>query len=91
MVFEAEILAIVIGLMGLANAIVAALVTPLFDKFEWDKFPIMYIAWAVAGLFVALSGVNLFANVFPSPIVGQVITAIVAGRGANLIHDVSDK
>jgi hypothetical protein len=49
----------------------------------------MYIAWAVSGVLVALSGVNLFAEIMPSAIVGQVLTAVVAGGGANLLHDIS--
>ena len=90
MVFEAQVLAIVIGFMVLANRLVEMLITPLFDKFEWDKFAIMYIAWAVAGILVAFSQVNLFAGVIPNPIIGLVVTAVIAGGGSNLLHDLVD-
>lgn len=91
MVFDPAVLSVVVGFMVLSNRLVEMLVTPLFDKFEWDKFALMYIAWAIAGVLVALSGVNLFAEVIPSPIIGQVLTAIVAGGGSNLLHDLVDK
>jgi hypothetical protein len=82
-------LAIVIGFMVLSNRLVEALITPIFEKYELDRFWLMYIAWAVSGVLVALSGVNLFAEIMPSAIVGQVLTAVVAGGGANLLHDIS--
>jgi hypothetical protein len=89
MEFAPEILAIVIGFMVLSNRLVEALITPIFEKYELDRFWLMYIAWAVSGVLVALSGVNLFAEIMPSAIVGQVLTAVVAGGGANLLHDIS--
>jgi len=90
MIFDASVLAVVAGFMVLANRLVDALVTPLFDKFGWDKFPIMYIAWAISGILVALTGVNLFGSVIPNALAGQILTAIVAGGGANLLHDFTD-
>ncbi len=38
MEFDVTILGIVIGMMVLANRLVAMLVTPIFDKYGWDKF-----------------------------------------------------
>ena len=89
--FATEILAVVIGFMVLANRLVEMLVTPLFDKFGWDKFTLMYIAWVFSGVLVWLSGVNLFIDIIPSPLVGQILTAVVAGGGSNLLHDLVDK
>ena len=91
MIFEAQVLAVVIGFMVLANRLVEMLVTPLFEKFEWDKFWIMYIAWVVSGVLVAFSQVNLFEAFIPNQIVGLVLTAIIAGGGANLLHDLVDQ
>jgi hypothetical protein len=91
MIFDADILAVVIGFMVLANRLVEMLITPLFEHYSWDKFPLMYIAWGFAGALVALSGVNLFAGIMPNPIVGQVLTAVVAGGGSNLLHDLVDQ
>jgi hypothetical protein len=91
MVFDAEILAVVIGFMVLANRLVEMLITPVFDHYSWDKFALMYVAWGFAGALVFLAGVNLFEAYIPSVIVGKVLTAVVAGGGSNLLHDLVDK
>lgn len=91
MSFDPATLGIVIGMMVLANRLVAALVTPLFEKLNLDKFWLMYASWIVSGVFVWLSGVNLFSSLIASPLVGQILTAIVAGGGGNLLHDLADQ
>lgn len=91
MEFDATILGIVIGMMVLANRLVAALVTPIFEKYDWDKFWLMYPSWILSGVFVWLTTVNLFAGVIPNQLIGQILTAIVAGGGANLLHNLTDK
>ena len=91
MEFDIVTLGVVIGMMVLANRLVAALVTPLWDKYGWDKFWLMYPAWILAGVFVWFTGVNLFASFIPNQLIGQILTAIVAGGGSNLLHDLTDK
>lgn len=91
MEFDVTILGIVIGMMVLANRLVAMLVTPIFDKYELDKFWLAYPAWILAGVFVWFTGVNLFASFIPNALIGQILTAIVAGGGSNLLHDLTDK
>jgi len=91
MEFVPEVLAIVVGFMVLANRLVAALITPLFEKYQWEKFWLMYVSWVLSGVLVWLAGVNLFEAFIPSPLVGQILTAVVAGGGANLLHDLTDK
>jgi len=91
MEFDVTILGIVIGMMVLANRLVAMLVTPVFDKYGWDKFWLAYPAWILAGVFVWFTGVNLFATFIPNQLIGQILTAIVAGGGSNLLHDLTDK
>ena len=91
MEFDVTILGIVIGMMVLANRLVAMLVTPIFDKYELDKFWLAYPAWILAGVFVWFTGVNLFASFIPNQLIGQILTAIVAGGGSNLLHDLTDK
>lgn len=89
--FQPEVLAVVIGFMVLANRLVAALITPIFDKYQLEKFWLMYVAWVIAGVLVWLAGVNLFASYMPSELVGKILTAIVAGGGSNLLHDLTDE
>jgi hypothetical protein len=78
---------IALFLSVVANRLVEALIVPLYDRFKWDKFSLMYVAWLVAGMLVLISGVNLFGAYIPSPLAGQVLTAVVAGGGANFIAD----
>jgi len=89
--FDVTTIGIVLGLMVLANRLVAMLVTPLFEKFELDRFWLMYIAWAISGVFVAFTQVNLFTEVIPNLTIGLVLTSVVAGGGANLLFDLTDK
>jgi hypothetical protein len=91
MIFEPEVLAIVIGFMVLSNRLVAALITPIFDKYQVDKFWLMYVAWVMAGVLVFLADVNLFAQFIPNLLIGKILTAIVAGGGGNLLHDLTDQ
>ena len=91
MAFDVEVLGVVAGMMILANRLVAALVDPLFDKYNWDKFYLMYPAWILSGVFVWLTGVNLFAAFIPNVLVGQILTAVVAGGGGNILHDLTDQ
>jgi len=42
-------------------------------------------------VFVWLTGVNLFVAYIPNALVGKILTAVVAGGGANLLHDLTDK
>ena len=71
-----------------AERIVTGLVTPVFEKFQLDRFYLLYVAWVIGGVLVYLSGANLFVAYLPDPVAGQVLTAITAGGGANLIHDI---
>ena len=91
MEFSPDILAVVIGFMVLANRLVEALITPIFDKYAVDKFWLMYVAWVVAGVLVWLAGVNLFVEFIPNELIGKILTAIVAGGGSNLLHDLVDQ
>lgn len=91
MEFDILTLGVVIGFMVLANRLVAMLIKPIFEKYSWDNFWLAYIAWAFSGVFVAFTQVNLFANFIPNPLIGMILTAVVSGGGANLLHDLTDK
>ncbi len=91
MEFDVTVLGIVIGMMVLANRLVAALITPIFDKYGWDKYWLIYPAWVLAGVLVWFTELNLFAPYIPNALIGQILTAIVAGGGGNLLHDLTDK
>jgi hypothetical protein len=90
MSFDPSLLALLLGISVLANAIIEALVTPIFDRYSWDKFWLMYVAWVVAGVLTFLGGINLFETVFGSPLVGLILTAVIAGRASNILHDLTN-
>lgn len=77
----------VVALAILGEALVEAAVVPLFDHYEWDRFWLMYISWLVVGLIVAAGQVNALGWLIPSPIVGQILTIILGGRGSNFFHE----
>ncbi len=74
-----------------ANRLVAGLVNPLWEKLNLDKFYLMYVAWVVGGVLVWVTHVNIFADFVPDPLTGQILTALVSGGGANILHDLFDK
>jgi len=86
---EIVIQAVVIAafMATVANRLVAGLVTPIWEKLNLDKFWLMYVAWAVGGGLVWITHVNVFADFVPDPLTGQILTALVSGGGANIIHD----
>lgn len=88
--FNEALLVMIGSLVILVNRFIEAFVTPIFDKFNLDKFWIMYIAWAIAGAMVFLTGANVFQELIPNPIVGQILTALVSGGGANILHNLMD-
>jgi len=85
-----DALVVALFLVVVANRLVEAMIVPVFDKLAWDKFPIQYVAWLVGGLLVWLSGVNLFTAYLPDPLAGQILTAVLSGGGATLLHDIFD-
>lgn len=90
MSFDPSLLALLLGISVLANAIIEALITPIFDRYNLDKFWLMYVAWVVAGVLTFLGGINLFETVFASPMVGLVLTAVISGRASNILHDLTN-
>ena len=85
-----DALVVALFLVVVANRLVEALIVPVFDKLAWDKFAVQYVAWAVGGALVWLSGVNLFGAYLPDPLAGQILTAVLSGGGATLLHDIFD-
>ena len=74
----------------LINRIVAGFFTPIFDKFKIGKTSLMYLAWIAAAYITFSTGLNLFESIITVPIVGQVLTAIAVGGGANILYDVTN-
>jgi hypothetical protein len=83
--------AVVIFIAIVNERLIEGFVAPIFDKFNIDKFWLKYIAWVTGGLLTWLTGVNLFQSYLPSVLAGLILTAIVAGGGSNLLHDLFDR
>lgn len=78
-------------LVIVVNRIVEMLIKPVFDRQEWDKFYLMYVSWGLGTLIVALTNINIFFFIdWRFPVVGTILTGIVSGGGANLLHDLAD-
>lgn len=88
-----EVLTAALFLSVVANRIVDALVEPIRKRYpDIDLWWLIYVTWVFGGALSWLAGANLFADLLPdTPMVGMVLSAILVGGGANLIHDVFDK
>jgi hypothetical protein len=91
MQLPAEIVVTVIGFAVIANRFIEMLIKPIFEKFNLDKFWLTYIAWAAAGVLVWLTGANLFSASIANQTIGQILTALVAGGGSNILYDLTDR
>ena len=56
------------------------------ESLGWLNCFTPYIAWAIAGGLVWLTEISLFGTLIPT-FQGRVLSAILAGGGANLLHD----
>lgn len=91
-----EVLQQAVLLAVVANRLVEGIVKPLFERFKWDHFWLLYVSWGMGMLLVTMGEINLFSAVFPDlvwgfipgRIVGIVLSGLIAGGGANLLHDI---
>lgn len=98
MVFDPALILMALFLAGIGEALTEALAVPVFDYFNgedgkplWPRLPLLYISWAISGVIVFASGINLLAAVFADPLTGQVLTAVIAGRGSNFLHEIFER
>lgn len=72
----------------LVNRLIAYFLTPLVEHQGWNKTFLMYAAALLGFALAMLAEVNLLPLIFPNPLVGRIVTGVIVGGGANLIHDV---
>jgi len=79
--------------LAIANkAIVDYLVEPVKKKFpDVDYWFLVYVALVTGGFVGWISQANVFAAYIPDVLAGRVLTSILVGGGASLIHNVFDK
>lgn len=92
---DLEVLITVAVIIALAEAVTEELFKPIRENLIqfWPALEAIldtstkYVAWILAGVFLGLSGITLFPELLPG-MGGVVVTAIVAGIGANRLHDI---
>lgn len=79
--------------LSLVNTtVVDYILKPIKEKFpNLDTWWMVYVSLFTGGVLVWFSGVNLFVSYLPDPLVGRVLTAIVAGGGSNLLYRVFNR
>lgn len=83
-----------VGFMAfVANRITEGIATPIREYYKGrgltiDLWWLVYVSWFLGGVLVFFAGLNLFAEYFPNPVVGQLLTAVVVGGGGNILDGV---
>ena len=67
-------------------------IAPNTTKLAWLDFITPYVAWVAGGVLSWYTDIDLISALVPSiaPLVAKLLTAIVIGGGAGLIHDIFD-
>jgi hypothetical protein len=89
MLFDTSALQTAFLLAVLVNRLVAFFVTPIFERNHLDRFYLMYVSALVGFALTLFAGINLVPTLFTNTLVGQILTAIIVGGGANLLHDLT--
>lgn len=87
----AKVLGLSFALATLVEGMVEYVLGTIFDKLYWQKYAwaLMYVSLA-AGIGLSLYyRIDLLALIADQPVtlVGQLLTGLVIGRGANYLHD----
>lgn len=91
-----EVLAIVVFWAAVGEAIVEFLLSPVWNmiRARYPQVPpliMVYVGASVSSVLVFISGQNLVVDYLPTGasyiMFGRIVTAVLAGRGANWIHE----
>jgi len=87
---EALQAALLIAIFG--ERLVEYFVTPLFDKYGWDKSWLLYVGALPGFILCVAAEIDLFAmlGITLPYYLGIVATGLAVGGGANLVHDIFD-
>lgn len=58
---------------------------------EADLWWLIYVALATGAAIGWFAGINLFAEIVPNALLGRILSSVLIGGGASLLHDVFDK
>ena len=85
---DTEVLQVIALFSAIASRVVELLFKPIFDKLNWDKFWLAYIAVLVGAALAYYTGRDAFPALLPP--MGRVLTAVLGGVGPGLIYDLLD-
>lgn len=85
-----DTLVIAIFLATLNNRLVECLIAPAFERFGWDRFWLLYLSAGTGLTITVLAGIRLLLPVGAdvSYWADVIISGLIVGGGANLIHDI---
>lgn len=77
----------------IANRITEGIAAPIREYYKGrgltiDLWWLVYVSWVLGGVLVYFAGLNLFAEYFHNPVIGQLLTAVVVGGGGNMLDGV---
>lgn len=80
-------------LLAVANkSIVDFLAAPVRQKFpELDLWFLVYVSLATGAVIAWFGEVNVFEAIVPNVLLGRILSCILVGGGASLIHDIFDR
>jgi hypothetical protein len=70
--------------------LIAAIIQPIFVKFKWDTWWLLYVSFVVGGLLGWATGLNAFPAMFQAAWVGRLLTALACGAGPTFLYDLID-
>lgn len=79
--------------LAIANQkIIDYLAAPIRQRYpELELWWLVYVALGTGAVVAWFAQVNLFGSYVPDPLVGRVLSCIVIGGGASLLHDIFDR
>lgn len=87
-----DALALGIFLAGVLNRLIEYFLVPLFERFNLDKFYLLYLSALGGMVLMSLSGIRLILPVGPD--IGYwpdiLLSGVIISGGANLIADIFD-
>jgi hypothetical protein len=86
-----DVLATGLFLAAVNTKLVDWIAAPIRQRYpELDLWWMLYVALLTGALISWLAGVNLFAGLVENDLLGRILSALLVGGGASLIHDIFD-
>jgi hypothetical protein len=87
---DTQVFLALIVLSIIIEKLIAAIIQPIFVKFKWDTWYLLYVSFVVGGLLGWATGLNAFPTLFTVAWVGRLITSLACGAGPTFLYDLID-